>query len=250
MPAGVGRQWRVGGPCPDERVEHRAGGDPERQPEARAGADRRRDAERVGAAGEQRRERVAGARPIDAPDDPGTGVAAEQRPDQREQHEPDDPDVQAHQHAGACSVGGGGEERAELAEDARRRAPHGRAVADLRELVGAVPDAPFADVPLQRLDRRAGQERRQRRLDDALDLPLVAASRAAGAPRRRGSGVTRKLLTGIQKGSSSPSTRRPIDAGSSPTSSLASRSAVATRSASPSSAAPPGNETSPEWCPS
>ena len=69
---------------------------------------------------------------------------------------------------------------------------------------------------------------------------MAATSRgsAMNAGRRAATatiGVTRKLLGGIQRASRLPITSTPASSGSSPTSSLASRSAVAIRSSSPGS---------------
>jgi len=80
---------------------------------------------------------------------------------------------------------------------------------------------------------------------------MLATSRGSGVRTGARSamatiGVTRKSLTGIQNGSSVPTTRTPAAAGSRATSSAASRSAVAASSASPGSALPPGKLTSPE----
>ena len=58
-------------------------------------------------------------------------------------------------------------------------------------------------------------------------------------------GVTTNPLTGIHSGGSRPCTSTVV--GSSPTSSVASRSAVSTGSVSPGSAAPPGNAGWPAW---
>ncbi len=68
--------------------------------------------------------------------------------------------------------------------------------------------------------------------------------RAVGATSAS-TGVTTKSLTGIHSSGSSATTV--TLAGSSPTSSLASRSAVAAGSVSPGSAAPPGNAGWPAW---
>ena len=58
------------------------------------------------------------------------------------------------------------EDRAELAQDPRGRAPDREAV----DVVGAVAQRPVADRPLDDLDRGAGQEPLDVRLDDAGDL--------------------------------------------------------------------------------
>ena len=134
------------------------------------------------------------------------------------------------------------QERPQLAEDPGGRAPD----VEPADPVAAVADPPLADVALDDLDRRGRQERATAAPRRSRRPRRATATSAGRRPAIATTGVTRKLLTGIQNGSSVPTIAhaRPRPA-SSPISSAASRSAVATRSASASSARPPGKLTSP-----